>query len=390
MRMTILAVLLLVLGAAPAIAAPPSIQLAHDAEARWVSFDLTPGNQIRFHMEVNGKPATAILDTGVSVSVASAKFARTAGLRISAKSEADAIGGNVAIGWAAPRAIELGGLKRKGGRIAVADLTAMATGSATPVDMLIGSDILSCCAIDIDYDARRFRILPSGRMPFRGVSAPLSLSRGSKVYVSELTLGRQHIKPVLVDTGDGAAVTVTQSTWKKSGLKPKAVTSAVAYGLGGPIETRLTILPELHVDGLTAHNVELRIEDDMGFSTKTGTLGRIGSAFLQRYRVLLDPHAGHIVFRPGKKVDEVPIRSTSGLLVGLDRDRLRVLHVMKNSPAAHDGWQDGDTICRVDGSPIAGNGLSADTSWSAGPPGEVVKLGMCDGTKRALTLAQFY
>ena len=52
--------------------------LAADAEGRWIPFDLPPGNQIRFTMAVDGRPVTAILDTGVSYSVLARRFAEAA------------------------------------------------------------------------------------------------------------------------------------------------------------------------------------------------------------------------------------------------------------------------------------------------------------------------
>jgi len=107
--------------------------------------------------------------------------------------------------------------------------------------------------------------------------------------------------------------------------------------------------------------------------------------------VLLDPGAGRMVLKPGPDADAPPLRSTSGLLVGLERDRLKVLHVMRGGPAAAAGWQPGDTICRVDGQPITADyPTSALAKWSIGAPGTAVRLGLCDGTVRTLTLRQFY
>ncbi|WNO53359.1 aspartyl protease family protein [Stakelama saccharophila] len=388
----ILALMLCVSLSVAAHAREPRIELAADSAEQWVAFDLTPGNQIRFAMTLDDEPVTAILDSGVSASVASLALARRADLDIAAGTSADAIGGEITIGWTTAGRLRLGGLTRRDGRIAVAKLSGMATGSARGVDLLIGSDILSCCALDIDYDRRRFRLLPSGHMPFAGTSVPLAVTRDTHLPVSELRIGTVRIRPVLVDTGDGASITVARAMWDRTRPAPDArMTTTVAFGLGGAIETRLTVLPEIGLAGLSARDVEVRIEPERGFSDETGTAGRIGSAFLQRYRVLLDPRAGHMVLAPGSRADQPPVRSTSGLLVGLDRDRLRVLHVMRNSPAARAGWRDGDLICRVDGRPVAlGADKGMDTSWSAGPPGDVVILGMCDGTRRTLTLASFY
>ena len=142
---------------------------------------------------------------------------------------------------------------------------------------------------------------------------------------------------------------------------------------------------------LTARNVEVRIEPSGGFSDTIGVAGRIGSGFLQNYRVLLDPAAGRMVLQAGPGADTMPERSTSGLLVGVDRDRLRVLHVMRGGPAAAGGWKDGELICTVDGAAITRDYPTQPIArWTAGVPGRVVTLGLCGGTIRTLTLRYFY
>jgi hypothetical protein len=364
--------------------APPAIVLSPDTEARWVPFVLTRGNQIRFRMTLNGTPVDAILDTGVSATAVSRPFAARLGLKSSVAGEADAIGGRVSLAWAPAGTLAMGGLTRTGGRIAVTDLHAIATGDTSPIDMLIGADLLSCCALEIDYDGNRFRLLPSGRMPFRGTTAPLFLSRETNVYLSEATLGAQRLRPMIVDTGDGSAFTVSRAGWLASGIRPAATTTGMAYGLGGPVLSQIAIVRQLRVGAQAAREVEVRIEGEGGFSARKGTAGRIGAGFLQRYRVLLDPGAGRMVFAPGATADRSPVRSTSGLLLAQEAGRLRVLHVMRGGPAEDAGWKDGELICRVDGAPLV------DAGWAAGAPGRTVRIGMCDGSERMLGLRLFY
>ncbi|MAW98164.1 MAG: hypothetical protein CMN72_00655 [Sphingomonas sp.] len=375
----------------PAPGAATPIDLSKDSASRWVPFTLTDAGQIRVSARINGRRAVAIIDTGVSISLVSRDFARKAGMRIAATSQADAIGGGITIGWAGARSLSLGGLTRRAARMAVADLPQSATGGDIPVDALIGADLIACCALDLDYDAGRMRFLPSGTTPFDGQRAPLSRAKDSEVFVTALRLGGTRVAPVLVDTGDGGAVTITPAIWRAGSDGRSPATSAIAFGLGGPIRVGLTIVPALSLGSLQARNVEVRVEDESGFSRQTGMAGRIGSGLLRRYRLLIDAKAGRMVLRPGRQADAMPVRSTSGLLTGVDRDRLRVLHVMANSPAAKQGWQTDDMICSVDGRTIAANSAgSVDTGWAAGTPGTKVRLGMCDGTERVLTLRIFY
>lgn len=386
---------LLVAAAAPLAlpAAQPvgSATLARDAETRWVPFELTPGNQLRFTMTVDGRPATAILDTGVSYSVLSRRFAERAALKVRPGGNATAIGGVVDIGWTPTATIAMGGLTRRGGGLTVATLPAIATGSADAVDLLVGRDVTGGFALDIDYAGRRFRLLPSGRLPFRGFTAPLSISRDRLVYVSEITLGAARLRPMVVDTGDGSSVTVTAGGWANARLPGIRTTTAISFGLAGAVTSTIGIVPTLRLGELTARNVEIRVEPAGGFSDSIEAAGRIGSGFLQNYRVLLDPTAGRMILSPVPHADQPPVRSTSGLLVGVARDRLKVLHVMQGGPAQAAGWKEGDMICAIDGQTIpADYPTSPLASWSAGTPGRTVTLRMCDGTERKLTLRDFY
>lgn len=365
--------------------------LSADTEARWVAFDLTPGNQIRFAMTIDGHAIVAVLDTGVSYSVLARRSAAADPARVRRSGSATAIGGSVDIGWLPTDHVTIGGLTRRGGGVSVATLPAMATGSASPVDMLVGRDFTGGQALDIDYAARRFRLIASGRMPFPGDVAPLSISPTRRIYESAITLGTRRLAPVVVDTGDGAAVTLSAPSWAAAALPATATTTTISFGLAGSTVSDLTIVPSLAIGNVTARDVEVRIEPAGGFSQTIGVAGRIGSGFLQHYRVLLDPGAGRMVLSPGATAGTPPLRSTSGVLLGIDKDRLRVLHVMSNSPAAATGWRDGDTICAINGRAVpadyATNPLAA---WSIGAPGTTVALGLCDGTKRALTLRWFY
>jgi len=369
--------------------------LGADTEARWVPFDLTPGNQIRFTATLDGRSVTAILDTGVSYSVLARGSAAADPGRITANGQATAIGGAgngaVAIGWQATRTLTIGGLTRSGGGVTVADLPAIATGSATPVDLLVGRDVTGGQALDVDYANRRFRLLPSGRLPFVGALAPLAVSAGRRVYESAVTIAGERIAPVIVDTGDGSALTLSAAAARRARIDRLPSTTTVSFGLAGETVSTLAILQMITIGEQAIRSVETRIEPANGFSETIGVAGRIGSGLLQHYRVLLDPTAGRMVLRPGPDADAAPLRSTSGLLVGLERDRLKVLHVMRGGPAQAAGWRTGETICRIDDQPIGADyPASALAKWSVGAPGTAVRLGLCDGTTRVLTLARFY
>lgn len=388
--LALLALLASDVAARPQLApAPPP--LTRDAEARWVAFDYSPAGQILFQASADGASVPALLDTGVSHSVLARSAATRMKLAVAASGSAAAIGGAVPIGRATLPGLGFGGLSPASRATAVADLPGSVSGGA-PVELLIGRDLLAPYALDIDYPNKRFRLLPSGRMPFTGASAPLAIDPRLDVYITSASVSGHRIAPLILDTGDDVQLTLTTPAWQSLGLGAEPPTSTIGFGLGGRIELGLAVLPQVSLGTLVSREVQVTVEPAGGYSQSLDVAGRIGSGLLRRYRVLLDPRAGHIVFTPGPEPDAPPPRYTSGLALLLKGDRLIVLHVMRNGPAAAAGvWKVGDAICSVDGTPITPDYVKRPIAqWTIDAPGRQVILGMCDGTKRALMLRNFY
>lgn len=375
------------------VAAHAQGQLAADAEARWVPFTLTAANHLRFAMTIDGVAAQALLDTGLNHSAVSREFARRAKLTVDTQDAAAgvALGGAIRVDWAATKTVAFGAFSRSGGRVAVIDLPKLLASASGDAEVLVGTDLIARHAIDIDFANRRFRLLPSGRMPFAGTRVPMSLQAGSGLYLTEATLGKHRVRPLLVDTGDGGSLSVARSQWRAAGLKGARVTSTIAFGAGGVVDAGMTVTDKVALGGVPTGPIELRIEGDGGFTKQVRVAGRVGTGLLLRYRVLLDPVAGQMVVTPNPSAPPPPLKSTSGLLLGYDRARLRVLHVMSGGPAAKAGWKADELICAVDGKPVSltpDGGV--DVRWGTDTPGRVVKLTLCDGAERSLTLANFY
>ncbi|WP_164516194.1 aspartyl protease family protein [Sphingomonas sp. 2R-10] len=383
--------LALLLFAAPPAA--PAQTLSGDAEARWVPFTLTAANHLRFAMTIDGVSAQALLDTGLNYSAVSRAFARRAKLTIDPDGAASgvALGGAIRVDWAATKSIAFGALSRSGGRVAVIELPRLLASASGDAEVLVGTDLIGAHALDIDFANRRFRLLPSGRMPFAGTKVPMTLQNGSGLYLTEAMLGKHRVRPLLVDTGDGGSLSIARSQWRAAGIKGARVTSTIAFGAGGVVDAGLTVTDRVTLGGQPTGPIELRIEGDGGFTRQVRVAGRVGTGLLLRYRVLLDPVAGQMVVAPNPQAPPPPLKSTSGLLLGYDRARLRVLHVMAGGPAAKAGWKANELICTVDGQPVA---LTAegtiDVRWGTDAPGRVVRLTLCDGAERSLTLANFY
>lgn len=355
--------------------------LAPDAEAHWVSFTAGAGNQIRFTALLNGNPVRAILDTGISNTLLSRAAAAKLGITAPRRSvQANAIGGTLAMGWARATSLQLGAFSRQGVRIGIAD-----TSARFDADLFVGSDVTSCCALEIDYAGQRFRLLPSGRLPFTGTTVPLTRTSAGIPAVAARLNGRT-LRPMILDTGDGAAVTLSRAAWLASGYAGARITTTLGWGLGGTVVTETAVVRGFGLADTTPPETEVRIEGAQPYAVRVGVAGRIGSGWLMRFHVLIDPGAARLVLAPGPDWAAPVARSTSGLLLGEADDALEVLHVMRGSPAEAGGWRAGERICAVNGVAVA----EAAPDWLAAPGGTVVALRRCDGGERRMTLRAFY
>lgn len=359
--------------------------LAPQAQEGWVPFTIDLNGQIRFSAVVNGRAAIAVLDTGVSHTILSDKFAASLGLKLRGSGSGNAIGGKVALRWATADSVSFGAFTRRKVPIGV---TRGAGQERFGIDALIGSDLLSCCALDIDYDSRRFRILPSGRLPFTGETMPLRRFEAGGLPVAEIRIGKQILRPMIVDTGDGSTLTLAPAAWSAASLAGTRTTTTLGWGMGGPVITDTAILPGVAIAGIPMAETEARLEGTDGHSASIGAAGRIGSGLLMRFRVLMDYPAGRMVLRPAADFAAPPQRSTSGLLVENEGKGLRVLHVMRGSPAEDEGWRAGEMICAANGTAMTDPAYSG--RWAIDTPGTTVRLTLCDGTRRQLVLRRFY
>ena len=187
-------------------------------------------------------------------------------------------------------------------------------------------------------------------------------------------------------------MTVTAAGWGAAAVPDVTTTTAISYGLAGPIVSTIGIVPNLRVGALEVRNVEVRIEDAGGFSDAIGRCRADRDRSFAEISRAARSRGGADGAPRGSGCGRAAVCARqSGLLIGVDRDRLRVLHVMRGGPAAAGGWKAGDTICSIDGAAIPPDyATNPIASWSAGKPGRTVALGSCDGARRELTLRSFY
>jgi hypothetical protein len=349
-----------------------------------VPFTIFRGKML-FAMTVQGRPATAILDSGADFSVVDNGFATAAGLSPIASGQIDATIGKVSVGKVPGIDIEVPGQFTAQIPVLSTDLSKVSQLFGRKIDFILGGDFLRKLAVAIDFGAQRFRFGRTGLQPAGLQAIPVELARYAPVI--QVQAGTQQLK-LLLDLGAGGGLDLSPDAWtriKPDGVRMTDGAAAAANGAVG-IFPRARIA-HVAIAGVDERDVEVNVQPVPEHVSDKAD-GLIGLAILSRYDVVLDIPAGKLWLRPRKSAPPPRVDRT-GLEMVPDGEALKVLHVSIGSPAAASGWKTGDRICSVDGvAALPESRIRPD--WAVGKEGTTIAIQLCDGETRHLTLATYY
>ncbi len=353
----------------------------------WIPFIRTPAGLIALRGTVNGNPILALLDTGAPYTAMDIAFAQESGIKLAetiapARNRLRVLTGPI-------ETMTIGPITQSGGGLAAIDLSSMQKLMNVPLTMVLGADFLRNVAIEVDFDSGRLRILPSGSKGPEGITVPLSLLGSANRFIISMKVGQVPVNRVLIDTGINATMSVTTAVWKRLPLAGVSVTSAQAVGLYGP-----EIWPLARFEGVAIGPAAIPGKIDV-LADPDGILdspvdGLIGMEALRNFNIFLDAHARRMTLSPRTYPHHMQPPSTIGILGFRVPRGFSAQHVMKGSPAALAGMNDGDVVCTVNGQSIASGQPMSRENWAAKPVGTTLTLGLCSGRDVAVTLREFY
>ena len=362
--------------AAPAAASPAPIP-----------FDFVHDQQILFPTTINGHPAEAWLDSGASATVVDAAFARQIGLPPGVPVAANGVSGRISGASMTVVQMATGGAAPSPRPAVVMDMGAVAAAVDRPVQVILGRDVFEASVVDIDFARRQLRLIPrEAFQPPR--AAPLPLKPSGTLHSIPISVQGRPLEAV-VDLGHAGALMLDRKTADGLGLTPAAHASTeIGVGADGPREHLVASLDGVAVGGLSLRGVPTTFVDQLSSRAPAN----VGLQILSRFEVILDFKGERAWLLPERRAAEAAFRKNrSGLGVNRAGDRLEVVHVAPGSPAAAAGWKVGDAIAAIDRQAI-GPAYGASSAWgfSYRPAGATVRFTMADGTRRSLTLADYY
>jgi len=338
---------------------------------------------------VGGRPVSVSIDTGVPVSLIDSTLVGTS--TQSKKEIVSSYGGDVEINRVPVVEMQIAGKYfklRNAGATYLANLKV----SDLRIDVIIGRDILNDCSISLNADQNTLMIGDSPQRAPGSVKAPITFYGPMKKPAVAVRLPNTPQFLAEIDTGSQNSFLSDSNSLLALGWRPKAETTVVTLGLGGPVVEGLSFTPNLIVGGLSVPDVEVRTQLVALTPERPAVhIAVIGMALLDRFNTVIDLANGVLWLAPRSTAAPREQRSTSGVIALGQGDRLRILHIMRGSPAEEAGLTEQDQICRVDGEAIPADYENWPMrTWSRDKPGRVVHLALCDGRQIHLALKEFY
>jgi hypothetical protein len=228
-------------------------------------------------------PLNVLLDTGAGVSVLDAAAAERLKLRFGRLVNVRGVESTVTGHWLNPISATASGVQLPAHYLAV-DLHQLGKSCQRPVDGILGADFFCGRIVQIDFDARKLRILADTPEHRNADTIPLEVRPcGMRLPI---TVNGRKLQWVRLDTGCVSAL-----QWVTSAVRPQDCSRQPAVGLTelSVPQTQTTV----RLGSQEFHNVPTGLHEKPIFH---GEAGLLGNALLSRFSsITIDAKSGHLV-----------------------------------------------------------------------------------------------
>jgi predicted aspartyl protease len=187
--------------------------------------------------------------------------------------------------------LDLGGVRFASLHAAALDLEVVSRALGQEVPLIIGFDVLSAVAAEIDFPNQRLRLSQPDRFQIGagGVTAPVR--RSGRALLADVRIESTPLE-VLVDTGATGLLGLSDEAAKLAGLEGRSEREGRSVVLGGVAVSRVVTLDRFAFAGAEYRDVEahiIQLPRTPGFPK-----GLMGVDALRPFRVLLDAGGGRM------------------------------------------------------------------------------------------------
>ncbi len=358
-----------------------------------LAFNLLNGNRIYIPAKVNGVPVEVLLDSGAETTILDTSFAQRIGSKSVGSVTAVGTGGEDQAGLANDVTITIGNITLNAGTVGVLDLSGVSKRIGVPLPVILGRQIFLQSIVDLDPSGPTIAFIDPAVFspPADAVEVPLEPLNGLRTV--PVSIEGRPVVPMTFDLGNGGYMFLEHAYWEHNQLLERRRSSTRSSGaIGGENINRVATLKSVRFAGTTFHDVPAQFNTADVETDSDREAGNVGLPLLGQFRLLIDfPHNRLFAIPLADRVALPFERDRAGLRVVRDGDRLDVTYVAEHSPASAVGWAKGDVIVAINGNPVGPDTpLGPAGGLISAPAGTTVTLTMADGTKRRLTLADYF
>lgn len=251
-----------------------------------------PGGLIELAVHVRGIPVRAVVDSGAQFSAIDRSFAQRLGLKSAPiPMLAFGVSGEPAVTHTVALDLAVGPMQVVGLHAATLDLLSLSGAMRRPFALLLGRDLLSQVAADVDWPAGRVALIrPEAFRPPPGAQLAPTRSR-SRALMTDVSIEGGAPVEVMVDTGATSEIALAEPVAGKLGLlNGRPTETGRSVSLGGLSRDRVVRAASVEFAGRRLSDVEVQIFKPAAHGPLPD--GLLGVGILRRYRVGLDLGAG--------------------------------------------------------------------------------------------------
>ena len=298
----------------------------------------------------NNKKVRLLLDSGAQTSVLFETInIRKSSLKLVDSIEVGGMGGSdsTLAHITSPVALRMGGAKIEGLSFLFVDAKDNPFFSRPEMayfDGIIGYDLFSKLALNINYDEKKFRLLNgSEEMPEGYSQLPLKIrSRLSFVNLEISTRSSSTNERAIVDTGAVGNVSLSGASLKP--LEGEVLYEGKTIGLGGSARTLSVKFEEVVLGG---HGIA-DVHGALSMKPESDGPSVLGTGILRRFNLVFDYPNQSLFLQPNKNFDTPDVPNLFGLTLIPINEGAIVLDVRESSAAEINEFKPNDVITKFD------------------------------------------
>lgn len=353
----------------------PGYHFLTDTDSVSVDFDFI-GDLIYLPVTIAGDTRFWVLDSGATMSVIDADYARSLGLTSEGNISGYGFGELFKLGFAAVPEYRVGDIVFESQKFYVSD--GLTDKSYEPViSGIIGYDFLSRFVVEIDYDNARVTFHKPESFTYSGPGEVINAPLKYRTFTLPVVLDASYASRWSVDLGSYHS-SIHYPFAEQNGLLNKPGVDTVSQGMSGISREITTQFNCLRIQGfqLDDHLVSYPIEKGKGATALGEVGGNLGNSTLRHFHLFLDYPRQQLILEKGRSFNINLSRDKSGLLIGRsETNHPMVSFLASDSPALNAGLESGDIILKMDDIDVsAGDPIMPLRSRLRGEAGTVIKM----------------